>query len=74
MIFTLVSKECSFTICGFSMSLASLSTQVKGTATSMSVYASTSNMPAKSINQSINQSTNADELGGIGGESRGDEH
>lgn len=46
MITTLVSKECSFTICGLSISLASLSTQVMGTSASLSVYANTSNIPA----------------------------
>lgn len=36
MIYTLVSKECNFTICGFAISLGSLSIQVNGTSTSLS--------------------------------------
>jgi len=43
--FTLVSKECSFTICGFAISFGSLSVQVNGTSTSVLVYANTSNTP-----------------------------
>lgn len=43
--YTLVSNECSLTICGFAISLGSLSIQVNGTATSVSVYANTSNTP-----------------------------
>lgn len=43
----LVSKECNFTIWGLSISFGSLSTQVNGTATSLSVYANTSNTPKR---------------------------